>query len=106
MSTPEKNKRYRILKALMFIASVVLGISAIIGISIEVHDRIEKGRYNKSSLQKELDLNNCVFKSKVETGKEMVTAPIIFKRKDGSESSYPDILETTIVKKEKKEENV
>ena len=37
---------------------------------------------------------------------ELVTAPLIFKGKDGSESSYPDILETTIVKKEKKEENV
>ena len=37
---------------------------------------------------------------------ELVTAPIIFKRKDGTESSYPDILETTIVKKEEKEENV
>ena len=37
---------------------------------------------------------------------ELVTAPHIFKGKDGSESSYPDILETTIVKKEKKEENV
>ena len=37
---------------------------------------------------------------------ELVTAPLIFKEKDGSESSYPDILETTIVKKEKKEENV
>ena len=37
---------------------------------------------------------------------ELVTAPLIFKGKDGSESSYPDILETTVVKKEKKEENV
>ena len=37
---------------------------------------------------------------------ELVTAPIIFKTKDGTESSYPDILKTTIVKKEKKEENV
>jgi hypothetical protein len=37
---------------------------------------------------------------------ELVTAPLIFKEKDGSESSYPDILKTTIVKKEKKEENV
>lgn len=37
---------------------------------------------------------------------ELVTAPLIFKGKDGIESSYPNILETTIVKKEKKEENV
>jgi len=37
---------------------------------------------------------------------ELVTAPIIFKRKDGTEGSYPDILKTTIVKKERKEENV
>ena len=37
---------------------------------------------------------------------ELVTAPLIFKGKDGIESSYPDILETTVVKKEKKEENV
>ena len=37
---------------------------------------------------------------------ELVTAPLIFKGKDGSESSYPNILATTVVKKEKKEENV
>ena len=37
---------------------------------------------------------------------ELVTAPLIFKGKDGIESSYPNILETTVVKKEKKEENV
>jgi len=37
---------------------------------------------------------------------KLVTAPQIFKMKNGIESSYPDILETTIVKKEKKEENV
>ena len=37
---------------------------------------------------------------------ELVTAPLIFKGKDGIESSYPDILKTTVVKKEKKEENV
>lgn len=37
---------------------------------------------------------------------ELITAPLIFKGKDGSESSYPNILETTVVKKEKKEENV
>ena len=37
---------------------------------------------------------------------ELVTAPHIFKMKDGTESSYPHILETTVVKKEKKEENV
>lgn len=37
---------------------------------------------------------------------ELVTAPLIFKGKDGIESSYPNILETTVVKKEKEEENV
>ena len=37
---------------------------------------------------------------------ELVTAPHIFKLKDGTESSYPHILETKVVKKEKKEENV
>lgn len=37
---------------------------------------------------------------------ELVTAPLIFKGKDGIESSYPNILKTTVVKKEKKEENV
>ena len=85
MSTPEKNKRYRILIALIFIASLVLGISAIIGISIEVHDRIEKGRYNKSSLQKELDLNNCVFKSKVETGKEIYCGKACWRKEKRTE---------------------
>ena len=37
---------------------------------------------------------------------DLVTAPLVFKEKDGTERSYPDILETTVVKKEKKEENV
>ena len=37
---------------------------------------------------------------------ELVTAPRIFKFKDGTEKSYPHILKTTVVKKEKKEENV
>ena len=37
---------------------------------------------------------------------ELVTAPRIFIKKDGTESSYPHILETKVVKKEKKEENV
>lgn len=37
---------------------------------------------------------------------ELVTAPRIFKMKDGTESSYPHILKTTVVKKEKEEENV
>ena len=37
---------------------------------------------------------------------ELVTAPLIFIKKDGTESSYPHILETKVVKKEKKEENV
>ena len=37
---------------------------------------------------------------------ELVTAPHIFKMKDGTESSYPHILKTTVVKKEKEEENV
>ena len=37
---------------------------------------------------------------------ELATAPHIFKGKDGIESSYPSILKTTVVKKERKEENV
>ena len=37
---------------------------------------------------------------------ELVTAPHIFKLNDGTESSYPHILETKVVKKEKEEENV
>lgn len=36
----------------------------------------------------------------------LVSQPHIFKHTDGSESSYPHILETVVVKKEKKEENV
>lgn len=37
---------------------------------------------------------------------ELVTAPRIFIKKDGTENSYPLILETKVVKKERKEENV
>ncbi len=77
--------RWKNLLIVMFIASVILGISAIIGISIEVHDRIEKGRYNESSLQKELDLNNCVFKSKVETGKEIYCGKACWRKEKRTE---------------------
>lgn len=37
---------------------------------------------------------------------ELATAPLTFKGKNGIERSYPNILKTTVVKKERKEENV